>query len=606
MKYTRFIIILLGLFASNIALAQMSLDNDILTLLQVESINSGDRISDIEIVNDYAYVASRTGIKKINIENDQDITEILKGDAKSLKVTKSNTVLSGFNNDNFYVNDENIGHIDGYNPLTNETRLVSDIEKYGDKMYVSSNDGILVFDLNKNILIEELNTRNSSIPSNNVNFLLADSENRLWVGTDAGITFKKGPDKKWSKQVFDKDQNYTVGIEDGPQLWFISDKGVYNIYTKDNEWRKVTTNKRKNIYEGKVNDVAADSKGNLYIASDILVKFNPETDETAHYTDILGIASKKCIALEADKNDDIWLGTGDAGLFKITSDPSKRESLLLTSITEESINCPGQGGATVKIAANGGVAPYTYKWSPAYVKGDNPSGLKPGKYQVSATDARGTTASTTVTIEDAIPITVKIINNTKASSANSRDGRCDIQVMGGLAPYTIKWDNGEEGPTASKLNFGFHYINITDANNCSVEHKINVSKQSEMKSLRNANLAVGEKLRIDNLYFEADSSAVKGKSIDALEDIFVFLTDNDQLIIEIGGHTNNIPPDEYCDKLSSARAQSVTEYLIRRGIPQERISYKGYGKRDPIASNNTAAGRKRNQRVEMKILDIKK
>ena len=605
MKYYRFIPILVGLIVSNIAVAQMSLDNDLLTLLPVESISSGDRISDIEVVNNYAYVASRSGIKKINIENDQDITEILKGDAKALKVTEKSSVFSGFNNDNFYVNDENIGHIDGYNPLNNETRSISDIEKYGDKMYVSSNDGILVFDLNKNILLEELNTKNSSIPSNNVNFLLADSEDRLWVGTDSGITFKKGPDKKWSKNVYDRDENYTAGIEDGPQLWFISDKGIYHVDTKINKWQSATTRKRKNLNEGTVNDVAVDSKGNLYIASDILVKFNPETDETIHYTDILGIASKKCIALEADKNDNIWLGTGDAGLFKITSDPSKRETLLLTSITEKSIKCPGQEGATVKVAANGGMAPYKYKWTPAYVKGDNPSGLKPGKYQVSVIDARGTTASTTVTVEDAVPITVKVVYNTKASSANSRDGRCDVQVLGGLAPYTIKWDNGESGPTATKLNFGFHYISITDANNCTVEQKINVSKQSEMKSLRNANLAIGEKLRIDNLYFAADSSAVKGKSVDALEDIFIFLTDNDQLIIEIGGHTNNIPPEEYCDKLSSARAQSVTEYLIRRGIPKDRISYKGYGKRDPIASNNTASGRKRNQRVEMKILDIR-
>jgi outer membrane protein OmpA-like peptidoglycan-associated protein len=74
--------------------------------------------------------------------------------------------------------------------------------------------------------------------------------------------------------------------------------------------------------------------------------------------------------------------------------------------------------------------------------------------------------------------------------------------------------------------------------------------------------------------------------------------------IEIGGHTNNIPPDEYCDRLSTARAKAVANFLYQKGIEQSRISYKGYGKRNPIASNRSAAGRRKNQRVEIKILRV--
>lgn len=580
----------------------MEIDNDILTLQRVESISSGDRISDIEIVNDYVYVASRSGIKKFNSQNDQEITELLKGDAKSLKVTEKSTVLSGFSNNILYVNDEKIFQVDSYNPLTNESITINDIEKHGENMYVATNDGILVFDLRKNTLVEFVNAKNSKLESDIINFLFTDSKNRLWVGSKKGVMYKKSSTKGWSK-IWDTSFNYIAATENKEGVWLISDEKMWNINATDDRWSDVGLN--QGLYKGNINDLTVDIEGNIYIASDVLVKFNPYTDETIQYSDILGMASQRCLSLEADRKGDIWLGTENSGLYKITKDPEKRETLLLTSIVEENILCEGQGSAKVKVAASGGLEPYQYTWSPAYVKGDNPSGLKPGKYQVNVVDARGTSASTIVTVEDALPIEVQITNIIKASSANSKDGKCDITVTGGLAPYTIEWDNGETGTSASRLNFGFHYINITDANNCTVEHKINVSKQSEMKSLRNANLAVGEKLRIDNLYFEADSSAVKGKSIDALEDIFVFLTDNDQLIIEIGGHTNNIPPDEYCDNLSSARAKSVTEYLIRRGIPKDRISYKGYGKKDPIASNNTAAGRKRNQRVEMKILEIK-
>jgi outer membrane protein OmpA-like peptidoglycan-associated protein len=50
----------------------------------------------------------------------------------------------------------------------------------------------------------------------------------------------------------------------------------------------------------------------------------------------------------------------------------------------------------------------------------------------------------------------------------------------------------------------------------------------------------------------------------------------------------------------------VADYLISRGIDKDRITYKGYGKRKPIASNFTAEGMKKNQRVEIKILKIKR
>ena len=61
-----------------------------------------------------------------------------------------------------------------------------------------------------------------------------------------------------------------------------------------------------------------------------------------------------------------------------------------------------------------------------------------------------------------------------------------------------------------------------------------------------------------------------------------------------------------CDKLSNDRAKVVAEYLTDKGIPDERLTYKGYGKRRSIASNLTKEGRKKNQRVEIKILSIGK
>ena len=119
-----------------------------------------------------------------------------------------------------------------------------------------------------------------------------------------------------------------------------------------------------------------------------------------------------------------------------------------------------------------------------------------------------------------------------------------------------------------------------------------------------AKLKVGQTLQIDNLFFQADSSAITDESYEVLNEVHDFMSTNTNVVIEIGGHTNNIPPDDYCDRLSTSRAKTVAEFLYNRGLSENRISYRGYGKRKPIATNETPAGRKKNQRVEIKILRL--
>lgn len=117
-----------------------------------------------------------------------------------------------------------------------------------------------------------------------------------------------------------------------------------------------------------------------------------------------------------------------------------------------------------------------------------------------------------------------------------------------------------------------------------------------------AKLTKGQTIRIDQLYFPADSSTIKKTSLPVLSEVFNFLAANPNVVVEIGGHTNGIPAHEYCDRLSTERAKAVVDYLVNKGIARKRLQYKGYGKRNPVDSNASDAGRKRNQRVEIKIL----
>lgn len=126
----------------------------------------------------------------------------------------------------------------------------------------------------------------------------------------------------------------------------------------------------------------------------------------------------------------------------------------------------------------------------------------------------------------------------------------------------------------------------------------------KLQGLSKSQLRAGSVVRVSKLFFKADSSAITDISKPILDEIYQFLDLHQDVVIEIGGHTNNIPPHSFCDKLSYERAKAVVEYLIARGIEPSRLYPKGYGKRKPVATNKTRSGRKRNQRVEIKVLSI--
>jgi outer membrane protein OmpA-like peptidoglycan-associated protein len=71
------------------------------------------------------------------------------------------------------------------------------------------------------------------------------------------------------------------------------------------------------------------------------------------------------------------------------------------------------------------------------------------------------------------------------------------------------------------------------------------------------------------------------------------------LRLEVEGHTDSIGGDEYNQRLSEQRAASVRDYLVHQGIATNSVTAKGFGKTQPVTSNDTAAGRQQNRRVEL-------
>ncbi|MDB9963732.1 OmpA family protein [Vicingaceae bacterium] len=117
-------------------------------------------------------------------------------------------------------------------------------------------------------------------------------------------------------------------------------------------------------------------------------------------------------------------------------------------------------------------------------------------------------------------------------------------------------------------------------------------------------ILAGEKIILKNIFFETSKYNLKKESKVELDKLVAFLTKNENLIIEIGGHTDNVGNAQLNLTLSTNRANSVREYLTKNGIDTGRLQTKGYGANEPIADNSTAEGKAKNRRTEFKIVKI--
>lgn len=113
----------------------------------------------------------------------------------------------------------------------------------------------------------------------------------------------------------------------------------------------------------------------------------------------------------------------------------------------------------------------------------------------------------------------------------------------------------------------------------------------------------GKKVVLRNIFFELDSYKLKGKSKTELQKLVKFMNNNPEVNIEIGGYTDYQGSKNYNQELSKKRAKEVYHYLINKGsIKADRLTYKGYGEKDPIESNETEEGRAANRRTEFKVI----
>ncbi|MEM9834900.1 MAG: OmpA family protein [Bacteroidota bacterium] len=119
-----------------------------------------------------------------------------------------------------------------------------------------------------------------------------------------------------------------------------------------------------------------------------------------------------------------------------------------------------------------------------------------------------------------------------------------------------------------------------------------------------AKIALNTVFQVPEITFKSNSAEIALNSRRALEDIIGFLRTNPEVFVEIGGHASSQAGDLYAKQISLSRAKAVVKYLEQNGIDSNRLTPFGYGKQRRLCMEKTDACRRRNQRVEVKIIQL--
>ena len=108
---------------------------------------------------------------------------------------------------------------------------------------------------------------------------------------------------------------------------------------------------------------------------------------------------------------------------------------------------------------------------------------------------------------------------------------------------------------------------------------------------------------LEDCNFETGKADLEEDSYKVIDELVAYLNRKEDERIELQGHTDNVGSAKSNQVLSEARANTVRNYLLSKGIDPNRVIAKGYGLTVPVASNKTEEGRAQNRRTEVKILD---
>jgi OOP family OmpA-OmpF porin len=110
----------------------------------------------------------------------------------------------------------------------------------------------------------------------------------------------------------------------------------------------------------------------------------------------------------------------------------------------------------------------------------------------------------------------------------------------------------------------------------------------------------GEAIVLEGVNFQTSKAVLLKESEVVLDRVAEVLKAHPEVKVEVGGHSDSDGKESANLNLSTKRANSVRDYLLKKGVPADQMTAKGYGESQPIADNKTPEGKAKNRRVELK------
>ncbi|MBN2779342.1 MAG: gliding motility-associated C-terminal domain-containing protein, partial [Bacteroidales bacterium] len=158
-----------------------------------------------------------------------------------------------------------------------------------------------------------------------------------------------------------------------------------------------------------------------------------------------------------------------------------------------SVGCAGDETGAITVQVNGGTPSYLINWSTG-TNGLSISGISPGNYSLTVTDANSCTISETYSVGTANPISLDLLIK-NISCYGYRDGSIEVNAIGGTPPFTYSWTyngNNFAGSSASNLSVGEYSITVSDTQGCKIDTVATITQPEE----------------IDYSYFTIDPSCI--------------------------------------------------------------------------------------------------
>lgn len=171
----------------------------------------------------------------------------------------------------------------------------------------------------------------------------------------------------------------------------------------------------------------------------------------------------------------------------------------------------------------------------------------------------------------------------KYTATSNKAGKCDVVVLRGDVYEVMVQAIGDD---QQKTN-----VTIPAGPDGEVEADLNIQFELPMK------------ITLTNVLFESGKAVLQTSSYKSLNELAQFMKRKVSMEIRIEGYTDDVGEEQANKILSQNRAETVKKYLVSKGIAASRISALGKGEEEPVASNDTEAGRRKNRRTEIHIVN---